>query len=167
MIAIVNSSPLIYLGKLGLLSLLEQLFDQVLTVLTVKEEVLDSSAPEYPLLQSAFSKWLIVSDVPKSLLATKLGEMGLHLGETDALALAYHTKEQKSDSVIIIDDLAARDVARALGLRLTGTIGIILRATKEGLLSKTESLTKINFLVEQTSFRISTTLYSRIISELK
>jgi predicted nucleic acid-binding protein len=108
-----------------------------------------------------------VSDVPKSLLATKLGEMGLHLGETDALALAYHTKEQKSDSVIIIDDLAARDVARALGLRLTGTIGIILRATKEGLLSKTESLTKINFLVEQTSFRISTTLYSRIISELK
>ncbi|MHA1862441.1 MAG: DUF3368 domain-containing protein [Candidatus Thorarchaeota archaeon] len=167
MIAIVNSSPLIYLGKLGLLSLLEQLFDQVLTVFIVKEEVLDSSAPEYPLLHSAFTKWLIVSDVPKSSLATKLGEMGLHQGETDALALAYHTKEQKSDSVIIIDDLAARDVARALGLRLTGTIGIILRATKEGLLSKNESLTKINFLVGQTSFRISTTLYSRIISELK
>ncbi len=141
--------------------------EPIFCIFFVKEEVLDSSAPEYPLLQSAFSKWLIVSDVPKSLLATKLGEMGLHLGETDALALAYHTKEQKSDSVIIIDDLAARDVARALGLRLTGTIGIILRATKEGLLSKTESLTKINFLVEQTSFRISTTLYSRIISELK
>ncbi len=165
LIAIVNASPLIYLGKLGLLGLLEQIFDQVLTVHSVKEEVLDSSASEYAILHSAFSDWLIVSDVPKSKLSTKLGDMGLHQGEVDALVLAYYTKDR--DSVIIIDDLAARDVARTLGLIVTGTIGIILRATNNGLLTKNESRSKIRFLVEETSFRMSAALYSKTISDLE
>ena len=167
LIAVVNSSPLIYLGKLGLLSLLQQLFDHVLTVPSVKDEVLDSSASEYATLQSAFSDWLIVSDVPKSVLSTRLSDMGLHQGEVDALVLAYHTKEQQSDSVIIIDDLAARDVARSLGLRVAGTIGIILRETKNGLLTKDESRARIRFLVEETSFGMSAALYSRVISGLE
>jgi predicted nucleic acid-binding protein len=166
-IAIINSSPLIYLGKLGLLSLLQQLFDQVLTVNTVKEEVLDSSASEYAILHSAFSDWLIVSEVPEGPLSTRLGNMGLHQGEVDALVLAYYIKKQKSDSVIVIDDLAARDVARTLGLKVTGTIGIILRATKSGFLTKNESRTKIQSLVEETSFRMSTALYSKVMSDLE
>jgi predicted nucleic acid-binding protein len=167
LIAIVNSSPLIYLGKLGLLSLLQQLFEQVLTVDTVREEVLDSSTSEYAVLHSAFSDWLVVSKVPKNPLLTRLGEMGLHPGEVDALVLAYHTKEQKSDSVIVVDDLAARDVARTLGLKVTGTIGIILRATRNRLLTKNESRAKICSLVEETSFRMSASLYSRVISDLE
>ena len=167
MIAIINSSPLIYLGKLGLLSVLHQLFDQVLTVASVKKEVLDSSSAEYAILDSAFSDWLIVSEIPISSLSNRLGDMGLHKGEIDALVLAYHTQKLKSDSVIVIDDLAARDVARTLGLRVTGTIGIILLATKNGLLSKNESRAKVRALVEETSFRISAALYSKIISELE
>lgn len=166
MIAIVNSSPLIYLGKLGLLDLLQRLFDQVLTVDTVKKEVLDVAAPEYAILKDAFTDWLIISEAPKSPLKDRLDEMGLHQGEIDALLLAYHTK-RKTDSVIVIDDLAARDVARTLGLRATGTVGIILSATKRGILSKEDSQTKIRFLVEETSFHMSTALYSRVISELE
>ncbi len=166
MIAIVNSSPLIYLGKLGLLSLLQQLFDQVLTVDTVKEEVLDPSEPEYAILKNAFSDWLIVSEVPESSLSNRLSEMGLHKGEIDALVLAYHTKKE-TDSVIVIDDLAARDVARTLGLELTGTVGIILSATKKGLLPKKESRAKVHSLVEETTFHISTALYYKILSELE
>ncbi len=166
MIAIVNSSPLIYLGKLGLLSLLQQLFDQILTVETVKIEVLDASESEYAVLQSAFSDWLVVSEVPESPLTDKLSEMGLHKG-VDALVLAYHIKRQESDSVIVIDDLAARDVARTLGLRMTGTIGIILSATKKGMLSKKESHAKVRYLVEETTFHMSAALYSRVLSELE
>jgi len=165
-IAIVNSSPLIYLGKLGLLNLLQQLFDQVLTVDSVREEVLDVAAPEYAILMEAFSDWLILSEVPESPLKDRLDEMGLHRGEIDALVLAYHTK-RKTDSVMVIDDLAARDVAKTLGLRVTGTVGIILSATKRRILSKDESQTKIRFLVEETTFHISAALYSRVISELE
>jgi predicted nucleic acid-binding protein len=166
LIAIVNASPLIYLGKLGILDLLQQLFDKVITVDTVKEEVLDTSESEYAILKSAFSDWLFVSDVPESSLTSKLSDMGLHKGEIDALVLAYHTKIE-TDSVIVIDDLAARDVARTLGLDLIGTVGIILSATKRGLLPKKESRAKIRFLVEETTFHMSTALYSRVLSELE
>ncbi|MFQ5832458.1 MAG: DUF3368 domain-containing protein [Candidatus Thorarchaeota archaeon] len=167
MIRVINASPLIYLGKLGILSLLQRLFDQVLTVDAVKEEVLDSSASEYAILQGAFEDWLVVSEVPRSPLSGRLSAMGLHQGEIDTLVLAYHTKAEDSDSVVIIDDLAARDVARTLGLGVTGTIGVILRATKDGILTKDESLVKIRSLVNETSFRMSAALYSRIISELE
>ena len=167
MIAIVNSSPLIYLGKLGLLNLLQRLFDQVMTVEVVKQEVLDATAAEYPALIDAFSNWLEVSDVEESHLSLRLREMNLHKGEVEALVLAYQVNEQRKESVIIIDDLAARDVARALGLRMTGTVGIILRAVKNEFLTKHEALGKIRYLVEDTSFRMSTSLYSKVTSVLR
>ncbi|MDF1540381.1 MAG: DUF3368 domain-containing protein [Candidatus Thorarchaeota archaeon] len=166
MIAIVNSSPLIYLGKLGLLHLLEAFFDRVATVLSVRDEVLEVAAPEYPVLVEAFSTWLDVVDEPKTSLSEKLGKMGLHQGEIDVLSLAYKMKGNKKDNLIVIDDLAARDIARALGLRLTGTIGIILRATKNGALTKKDAILKIDHLVNETPFRLSTSIYSRIISDL-
>lgn len=167
MIAIINSSPLIYLGKIGLLNLLQQIFDQVLTVETVREEVLDSSAPEYAMLRSAFADWLVIHDVPQSPLSARLSDMGLHRGEADALVLAYHMKKRESDSVMVIDDLAGREVARTLGLRVTGTIGVVLRAKKTGLLTKEESLAKIRSLVEDTSFWMSAALYSKILADLE
>ncbi len=167
MIAIVNSSPLIYLGKLGLLNLLQRLFDQVMTVEVVKQEVLDATTAEYPTLIDAFSNWLEVSDVEESHLSLRLREMMLHKGEVEALVLAYQVNKQRKESVIIIDDLAARDVARALGLRMTGTVGIILRAVKNELLTKHEALGKIRHLVEDTSFRMSTSLYSKVTSVLR
>lgn len=165
-IGIVNSSPLIYLGKLGLLDLLNKFFPKVITVQTVKEEVLDEASPEYPALQNAFSDWLAVSDDVETSLSVNLKEMGLHQGEVDVISLALRQKEEHNNVVVIIDDLAAREVVRALGMQLTGTVGVILRASTQGILSNKESIAKINFLVESTSFRISPSLYSRVISEL-
>jgi predicted nucleic acid-binding protein len=36
--------------------------------------------------------------------------------------------------VVIVDDLAARRCAEALGLPLTGTLGLVLKAKRKGLL---------------------------------
>ena len=44
-------------------------------------------------------------------------------------------QEIKAD-LVIIDDNAARKTAVYLGLPLTGTIGVLLRAKAEGLISK-------------------------------
>lgn len=166
MIAIVNSSPLIYLGKLGLLRLLEVFFDKVVTVPSVREEVLEATAPEYPLLTEAFLTWLNVVDEANTSLSKKLGKMGLHQGEVDVLDLAHKMNAGNEDTIIVIDDLAARDVARALGLRLTGTIGIILRAIKTGVITKPDARLKVDYLVNETPFRLSTSMYSKIVAEL-
>ena len=56
----------------------------------------------------------------------------LHDGEVEVIILA---QEIKAD-LVIIDDNAARKTAVYLGLPLTGTIGVLLRAKTEGLISK-------------------------------
>jgi predicted nucleic acid-binding protein len=166
-IAVINASPLIYLGKLGLLPLMQHMFETVITVQTVKDEVLDPDTPEYSALATAFADWLLVSEVKSSSLVDRLREMGLHDGEVMCLALAHEERKNHAGAVIVIDDLAARDVARALGLRVTGTVGMIMRAKKSGMIDREAALAHVRRLVENTSFRMSTSLYSRIISELE
>jgi hypothetical protein len=58
-------------------------------------------------------------------LATTLG-----LGEWEVLALALEI----SDSLVIMDDGQGRRVGRLLGLIMTGTVGVLARATRQGLM---------------------------------
>jgi uncharacterized protein len=55
--------------------------------------------------------------------------MSLGKGEQEALALAY----ANSESLLLIDDALARCHARRLGLRFTGTLGVLLKAKASGL----------------------------------
>jgi predicted nucleic acid-binding protein len=57
-------------------------------------------------------------------LATDLGP-----GEAEVLALALETTE----SIAVLDDALARRAALTLGIRLTGTLGLLLDAKRKGL----------------------------------
>jgi uncharacterized protein len=50
-------------------------------------------------------------------------------GETEVLMLGLESRE----SILVLDDALARRVAVGLGLRLTGTLGILLSAKRAGL----------------------------------
>lgn len=50
-------------------------------------------------------------------------------GESQALALTLEAE----DSVVVLDDGLGRRVAEALGLRLTGTLGLLIDAKQAGL----------------------------------
>lgn len=64
--------------------------------------------------------------------AKKLFVTSLHKGEVEVMILA---KEIKAD-ICIIDDLLARKYAKYYGLQITGTIGIILKAKKLGIITE-------------------------------
>ena len=51
-------------------------------------------------------------------------------GERQAIALAAMSGK---DTLLLIDDLAGRTAARRLELRITGTVGILVRAWQSGL----------------------------------
>jgi uncharacterized protein len=55
----------------------------------------------------------------------------LGAGEREVLALALETP----DSVCVLDDALARQVAAALQLPMTGTLGVLIDAKQAGLLS--------------------------------
>jgi predicted nucleic acid-binding protein len=48
------------------------------------------------------------------------------------LSWAYHDSRETA----LVDDLAARRCAKALGIRVTGTIGVVLAAKEEGLIMR-------------------------------
>lgn len=124
---IVNASPLIFLGKISALTLLEQLADEIVIPFSVHREVLaktksPSSAPPIVL-----PDWLIrQDDLP---LPSEIAGWDLGAGESQVLAHALI-----SGSEAVLDDLQGRRCARSLGVPTTGTLGVILRAKHQGLI---------------------------------
>ena len=54
-----------------------------------------------------------------------------------------------------------------MGLTVTGTIGIILRSVVENNISKSEAERFLSKLSQETDFRMSVSLYARLLSEIK
>lgn len=76
--------------------------------------------------------------------------------EAGIMVLALETAE----SVVAIDDLKARKLAKSLDLQITGTLGIIVKAKKAGLIKSTkECITK----QREVDFRISEKIAKEII----
>jgi len=167
MIAIINASPLIYLGQIGALTLLPKLFTQCYTTNLVKYEVLSQkNAPEYPILEDSFSEWLTIKEPSNQKLMKRLEELKIHPGEASILALGKELHDKAEENILIIDDLTAREIARTLGLKITGTLGIILKTLHLSFISKKECKDFIRNLIENTTFRISATLYSKMLKEI-
>jgi predicted nucleic acid-binding protein len=61
----------------------------------------------------------------------KLIQNALDLGEASSIALALETK----DSLLILDDGHARIYALDLGLEITGTLGLLIAAYEQGVIS--------------------------------
>ena len=57
-------------------------------------------------------------------------EWGLGAGESAVLALAM----DRQDAVAVLDDTQGRRCARAVGIPVIGTIGLVVRAARAGLL---------------------------------
>jgi len=133
MIIISDSSPLISLALIEKLSLLEKLYKEIYVPTAVYEEVIRSDKPfSNELKQFLNDKTKSVSN--KMAVEILLSDIGA--GEAEAIVLAL---EQQPD-IILIDDLKARKFAKIKGLRIIGTIGILLEAKKEGLIKEIKPL---------------------------
>ncbi|MDP3667090.1 MAG: DUF3368 domain-containing protein [Sediminibacterium sp.] len=74
--------------------------------------------------------------------------MQIDKGESSAIALALETP----DCTIILDDFKARKIADQLGLHVTGTIGVIVRAKLNGVIP---SIKPVLQKMRETDFRLS------------
>ena len=77
----------------------------------------------------------------------------LDRGEAEAIALAVETNA----SQLLLDEREGRDAAKSLGLRVTGVLGVLLRARREGSLASlreamAELQTEAGFYVRQDLF---------------
>ena len=124
--AVVNASPLIYLGRTGNLRLIEGCARSVYLPDVVLEEIRAGQAePAVPALDAAtWLKVVSVGSVPSQVAAWNLGA-----GESAVLAWALaHTGTRA-----IIDDREGRRCAGQLGVEVVGTVGLVLAAKRRGL----------------------------------
>jgi len=123
---VTNASPVITLAKAGYLELLTQLPSELLLPEAVAPATL-AAPPTEPAPQAPDSAW--AKRIAPVALPAELIEWGLDAGETAALALA----QERAPCTVLLDDAAARACARAFRVPLIGTLGVVLRAKKRGL----------------------------------
>lgn len=125
---ICNTSPIQYLYQLGLLELLPKLVKRVIVPPAVIEELAVGRLAGVNLPDMAGLAWIIIRRPASELALPLIADLGP--GETQVLMLALEMK----DAVVILDDGLARQVAETRGIRLTGTLGLLLDAKHSGLI---------------------------------
>lgn len=135
--ASVDASPLIYLSKSGLLQIVELAARRLFLPRAVLDELRAKENSDGCLSQVLALPSLVVLEsvaIPDVIAGWDLGR-----GESSVLAIAY----ERPGCVAIIDDLAARRCAETLGVPLRGTIGLVLRARREGLITSAADTLRI------------------------
>lgn len=127
-----DTSPLQYLYQANRLELLRVLYETILIPEGVAEEILEGRSLGHALPPVAEIEWIVVTPVPQR--RTLLLAAGLGKGEREVLSLAV----ERPDAMALLDDGLARRMARHLGIRFTGTLGVLLRAKAAGHLEAVE-----------------------------
>lgn len=117
--AISNTSPLLYLHRIGALRLLVGLFGKVWVPGAVLAELEEGRLRGYDVPDGASLNWLALD---------------LGAGELAAMALALERREH----IVLLDDALARRTAQAAGLEVWGTLRVLLEAKSAGLTSRIE-----------------------------
>ena len=138
-----DTSCLILFEKIGYIDLLFQVYQHVITTPQIAKEF------SHPL-----PGWLKIVSVRDYKYLDFISTQ-VDLGEASAIALAKEIEH----SLLIIDELRGRKLAHKLGLKFTGSLGVIHKAKEMGVIPLIRPvLDKIN----ATNFRIS----EKILSEL-
>ena len=146
---VLNTSPLIVLARVGQEHLFHTLADEVVIPRAVAVEI-EAGPTNDPARQVlADGQFTIVEAVPApEVLAWDLGA-----GET--AVLSYALKE--AGWTVVLDDAAARKCAWSFGLRLKGTLAVVILAKQHGLISSAtdvlRSLLNIGFRLDENVVR--------------
>lgn len=163
-VVVSDSSPLICLSAIGHFDLLRQLYGEIVIPTAVWHEITrapasTSSAKSHQTAADAQGAgWLQVATASNRPLVTQL-DIVLDPGEAEAIALAVERKP----SLLLIDERDGRQMARALDIPLTGTLGVLLRAKSLGHLSAIKPL--LTELIQQHQFRLHPDLVKRVLVE--
>ncbi len=157
-----NSTPLIFLSKIGKIQYLRELFDTVIIPKEVYEEVVVAGKkggyPDAVAVEELVKRGFIVVEEVE---ITRLLDAPIEEGEKAAISLAL----AEGIHEVLIDEVKVRRMAKLLGLTPIGTIWVLSRLCEEGIISKEDFKNPIFELVEK-GFRIREELLIDILREL-
>lgn len=156
-----DASPLICLAKAEKLSLLRELFGKVLIEEEVEREAIErgkeEGASDALVIENAVKEgWIEVERIED-----EKSFKGIHKGEGNTILLA-----KKHECSVLIDEEDAREVARATGLKVRGSLYVLKKAVENGLMSKDDAIKTLDEMVSS-GFRVSTRIYAKFLEEVK
>lgn len=168
--AVSDTSPLIWLAKVGKICLLKNLFGEVIIPQEVYVEAVDKG------LQNGFGDalaikecisdgWIRVASLDSSAqsLIRKVVENApeIHLADAQAIVLARETK-----ALLLMDESTGRVFAEAWGIKTKGTVYVVMSALRDGHIDKDEAKGTILKMVSK-GFRLEPNLLARLIIEIE
>ena len=162
-----NSGPLIHLTLAGLLDYVFELFDVIIIPPQVYDEIIvkgkkQGHSDAYLLERAMKNEKIKVRTVKKS--NDMISSFKLHKAEINAILLSL----QSNIDTILLDDEEARIYARKLGIKVSGTLGILIKLFREEFFGKSKALQYLRKLNE--IMYLSSDVYcyvEKIIEEVK
>lgn len=142
-----NAGPLIHLAKATSLALLRALYEGIIIPSEVKIEVVDKGrergfADAIQIEQAINEGWLEVEDIRPSRGFSEAARVaGLKTAE---VAVIYYAHQ--NEVTALLDDEPARVFARTLGVKIRGSLGVLLGCQRRRLISKDEALERLDGL---------------------
>ena len=159
LIVICDAGPVIHLDELGCIDLLSS-FSRVLIPVVVWQEV-QRHRPN-ALALPCLEKTSATKPEPPELEALAVA-LSLHTGEWEAIRVAL----EHPASVLLTDDTAARLAAGNLGIRVHGTVGVLVRAVRKGLRTKTDVLQILRSIPISSSLHLKRSLLEAVIKQVE
>ena len=132
--AVCNSTPLIALSRISRLELLSEYLGIVYIPQQVYDEVVTHGGDLFGAKEVASADWMKLKEVTNRIAVDSLS-VSLDKGESEAIVLA-----KEMNLLLVIDDRDGRKIAESLGLKITGTIGLLLLAAEDGKLDLKQSI---------------------------
>ncbi len=157
-LAVADTGPLHYLVLIGEIGMVAALVDEVLIPPEVRDE-LDRQRSPAPVRAwiAAPPAWLRVQISPAANIGPALAR--LDPGERAAIALAMTV----SADAVLLDDRAGVAAARARGLQAFGTLGLLQRAARRGMLDLPGAIARL----AATNFHVRPELLDMLLNEVK
>ena len=161
-----DSSPLIFLAKIGRLNLLQLLLTKVYVPEAVYKEVTEGKTGKFdPGIAGAIevknAGWIEMRKVTSRELVNNLMST-IDVGESEAIALAQEMGAQ----LLIMDERKGRAVARRLNIKVTGTLGLLIKAKEKNFIKSIRpAILDLTALQDSDKFRVAPELIVEILRQ--
>lgn len=159
MVVVSDTTTLSNLLLTGHIDLLQRLYGSISIPTAVRDELYNLVSHRTQVDHFLNQPWVTIQSVTQKEYAL-LPRQQLDIGEAEAIALAV---EMRAD-LLIVDELKGRAVVKSLGLSVIGTLGVLVAAKREGLISQVEPV--LNQLKMSAGFWVSDSLRRQVLESV-
>jgi predicted nucleic acid-binding protein len=159
-----NAGPLMALAKLNLLHLLQQLYGRVYFTRSVFGEVVQTGVRlgyQDAYTAQQFLRELSWEPAETFLVPHELATLPLDLGEKESIALALRLK-----ALLLIDEERGRRAARQLGLSVRGTLGVLVEAYRQTLITDDQLRLYFHQIITRSDIWISSSFATALLDRI-